>query len=804
MPLHHQSLGAFVSAKTNDKGLFIQAENAQLEITVYAEHTLRIRCNKTLEKSVSYAIEAAPQKTKFTLKETDKFFEIELKNYSVLIQKNPLRIAFFAKDGTLLNADDPAFGISFLGDSTSNYKSLQQGERFIGLGEKTGNFDRRGAAYTLWNTDHFGYGENADPIYSSTPFYVGILPEQEKLYGIFLNNSYKSVFNFGASNDRFSYFTVQGGDLDYFFFHADTLSEIVNAYTTLSGQMPLPPKWSLGYQQCRYSYYPQAEIMSVARTFREKNIPADVIYFDIHYMQDYKVFTWNETRFPQAKKMLSQLDKMGFKGVVILDPGIKVEPDYPPYETGLAQDVFVKYPDGENYTAQVWPGDCHFPDFTNPKTREWWASYFKQMVADGLHGFWNDMNEPASWGQFMPDLLQFDYEGEGACHIKARNVYGMQMTRASYEGAVAALKNKRPFILTRAAFSGAQRYTAKWTGDNVASDSHMLLGVRLVNSLGISGFAFSGYDCGGFVGDASPDLYARWVSIGAFSPFFRGHTMINSHDSEPWSYGEAAEDIARNYISLRYQMLPYLYSSFYEASQNGMPVQRSMAFAYPFDANIYSGDFQNQYFFGKDLLVAPCDSVQKINKVYLPTGKWYDFFNDQVFEGGKVHFVETPIEKLPVFVKESAIIPVQSLVQHTRELPEKTLTIHLYNGSTNNIFVYYEDDGESFDYQKKVYFQRELHWNASEKTFTLAKAAGSFVSHFDTIKLCLHHFSRKTKVLVHKKEMDLHFEDYYFVKPISSFDPLGNMADQSKMISQLPFVMFENSNQEVRIVIQEK
>jgi alpha-glucosidase len=353
---------------------------------------------------------------------------------------------------------------------------------------------------------------------------------------------------------------------------------------------------------------------------------------------------------------------MGFHVVVMCDPGIKVEEKYKAYDDGVKNDVFIKYPDNTYYTGQVWPGWCHFPDFTKPETRLWWKDQFQEYIDLGIEGFWNDMNEIATWGQMIPENIEMNFEGNRASMRRGRNLYGFQMARSTYEGAKALLKGKRPFNLTRSGFSGIQRYAAVWTGDNVAYDEHMILGVRLVNSMGLAGIAFTGYDVGGFVGDANNKLFARWISIGAFSPFFRGHSMINSRDSEPWAYGEEVEQISRNYIKFRYRLLPYIYSLFYEASETGMPVQRSLAIDYTHDPKIYDGLYHNQYLFGPSILVAPVESTKEYVKVYFPEGDWYSLYDGKRFPGNNEVILECPVHRLPVFVKGGALIPMKPAI----------------------------------------------------------------------------------------------------------------------------------------------
>jgi alpha-glucosidase len=745
---------------------------------------------------VSYALVASPRGDSFSVVESKDSLELETSGTRLHISKYPIRFSFYTLEGVLINSDDPSFGTSWIGNEVTTYKTIQPDEKFIGLGEKTGNLNRRGKAYTHWNTDCFGYGVDADPLYLSTPFYIGI--HSGLCYGIFMDNTHKSVVSFGASNRRCMYFSAADGGMDYYFIGACSVPEILSHYGFLTGRMELPPLWSLGFQQCRYSYYPQAEPLNVARTFREKKIPCDVIYLDIHYMDAYKVFTWHPDRFPDPAGYVKTLSEQGFHTVVILDPGVKTEKGYAPYDEALSKDLFVKFPDGEVYEGQVWPGWSAFPDFTLPQAREWWADNLQLLTRLGIDGFWNDMNEPAAWGQHLPENIEFAYEGEGATHVKARNVYGMQMARSTREGAVAHLK-KRPFVLTRAGFSGIQRYAAVWTGDNTASDEHMLLGVRLVNAMGLAGVAHAGYDVGGFAGTCTPALYARWVAIGAFSPFFRAHAMINSRDSEPWSFGEETEDIARNYITLRYKLMPYLYSSFFEAAQTGMPVQRSLAIDYTHDESIYLEAFQNQYGFGKNLLVCPAGSAKEFQKVYLPKGKWYDFFSDETYEGGRELVKELFSDTLPVYVKAGGILCMQSPLQHLGEKPEPTLMLHLYAGA-DGTFDYYEDDGESFAYRNGNYYLRRLSYSESGQQLSFGEIQGNYASHFTEVKIFFHGFSGFPAVVKQgETTLAVHKEELMHMQAISDFDPFGASLRVHACIPDIPVVCCKNLSNAFKI-----
>ena len=778
MALINETLGSYVSHRFIASGIEIAAENAVVELQLYSDAICRVCIVKSGQRrdGFSYAVVKTPEAVDFQLEDRAAALEIRTRCFRLTIEKNPLRLSFQTPEGQMINADDPAFGTSWIGDEASTYKSLQPHERFLGLGEKTGSLDRAGSAYIHWNTDYFGYPVDADPLYKTFPFYIGA--HSGLCYGIFLDSTCRSTFNFGASNNRFSFFSVEGGIMDYYFVHDASIPAVLKEFTDLVGRMPMPPLWSLGYQQCRFSYSSEVSVKNVARGFRERDIPADVIYLDIHYMAGFRMFTWDAKHFPAPREMIGQLKKAGFHVAAILDPGIKIEPGYAPYEDGLRQDVFLKYPDGELYAGEVWPGWCHFPDFTRPQTRQWWAGWLKELADAGIEGFWNDMNEPSAWGQNIPNLVEFDYEGRKAAHKCARNVYGMQMAVSSYEGAVQWLANRRPFVLTRAGYMGVQRYSAVWTGDNVSDDAHMLNDVMMVNSMGLTGVPFCGYDIGGFAGECTPDLFARWISIGVFAPFARGHTMVNSRDAEPWSFGEHVEGIARNYIKLRYRLLPYIYSLFDECVGTGLPVCRSLAIDAPQNPKVYEGGYQSEFLFGPHILVVPVASGERRPRIYLPEGRWYDLYTDQMFDGETEILWEASLEKLPLFVRAGAVIPMQAPVACTRDVPAGPLELHLYAvREGGGGFSYYEDDGSSFDYLNGAFFRRSILQESDQLLISPAK--GQYKSRFKELKLFFHGFDFTDRAVIHLNggEIDLQAESLRIFEPVSPFARDGAAED---------------------------
>ncbi len=728
-----------------DGGIDLKLSNGYARITAYNATTIRIRVGKNpFTTDHSFAVDnlnATGKLQTLQSEETDKVYQTD--SLVVKVATHPFRVSIYNHNNQLLCADEATLGVSWYGDKVSCYKQLHRDEKFIGLGEKTGDINRRGNFYQNWNTDAPAYSNSADPLYATIPFFIGV--HDSLTYGIFFDNSNKSYFNFGGGADEeLFHFGADDGEMNYYFFGGNTVASIIKDYTNLTGRTPMPPLWSLGFQQSRWGYDNQEQLLTIAKTFREKKLPADVIVSDINYMDNYKVFTWS-SKYPDVKGMLGQMKGMGFDMVTIIDPGIKVEKGYKAYEDGLAGNHFAKYPGGRPYIGHVWPGRCHFPDFTKEETRKWWGTNFKQPYIDnGVKGFWNDMNEPAAWGREFPNLIEFGEGKDKQTLYSVKNAYGLLMARATYEGTKLGLNGQRPFVLTRASYSGIQKYAAQWTGDNVSSDEHMLLGFRLLNSMGLSGIPYVGMDIGGFMGNPSPELFIRWLSLGVYSPLFRNHTCIDYNYREPWLFGEANTVKIRAILEQRYRLLPHLYSAFYQAHQTGMPINRMLPIDYTFDDKAYSNKYQNQYIFGNGLLVCPVASTQNSTEVYLPgKSNWYRFSTDKIYAGGSNYFVESPLEDVPVFVKGGSIIPMQSTVQHTKEKGDGILYLHIYKGKETNVYTYYEDDGNTYDYEKGTYYKRDIVYN-SPATLTLKAKEGSYNSKFKKVKVVLHGFDNNS------------------------------------------------------------
>jgi alpha-glucosidase len=614
---------------------------------------------------------------------------------------DPATLALKVTDpqGRTIVSDDPR-PIRIDGTSFTLAKALPVGEHIYGLGDKTGSFDRRGESFVDWNTDAYGFQRDTDPIYKTIPFYIASGGDGGA-YGLFLDNTWRSRFDFGHRNDGTIGIGADAGPIDYYLIAGPTVRDVVRRYTDLTGKAPLPPRWALGYQQSRYSYMTADEVRQVAETLRKDGIPSDVIWLDIDYQDRNRPFTVNKQAFPDLKKLATDLSGDGFKLVAITDLHVAYAPGqgYAPYDTGAAADAFVKNPDGSTYVGKVWPGPSVFPDFTRAPVRAWWGSQYRDFVADGIAGFWNDMNEPSVFDvptKTMPLDTVHRIEGDGfaqrtATHAEIHNVYGMENSRATHDGELALRPNVRPFVMTRASYAGGQRYAVTWTGDNSSTWDHLKLAVQQMLSLGLSGFAWSGADIPGFTGGASAELATKWFEIGAFTPVMRGHSAKDTPRAEPWVDGPEQLAIRRRFIEERYRLLPYLYAVAEEAARTGDPVMRATFYDYP-QMQSASCDQSMAFTVGRDLLVAanPKPESPYPYDICLPGKGWYNYWTGVPLAGDRTG--EAPkLDALPVFVRPGAIIAKQPLVQSTSETPNGPLELHVYPGDDCRGEIYLDD-----------------------------------------------------------------------------------------------------------------
>ncbi len=805
------NVGKVMSWHREKGGVKGKAERANFEVIAFSPNIIRVRVSKNATfRNFSYTLEMDSIHPFAEVKVTESKNLITLNTPAIIaeITTSPaLAVTFKNLAGAIINQDvqGNGFGTTFIGDKVSIYKKLQEGERFVGLGEVLGNLDKRGMGFALNNTDTYKYGDARLPMYGSFPFYIGL--HHQQVYGLFFNNTYKTYFNFGQSTPNFASVNMDGGDLDYFYFYDHSIAGLLKHYSTITGKMPLPPLWSLGYHQSRCSYYPEYKVMDVARSLRARKFPADCIVIDADYLKEYEPFRINTDRFPDMKGMVKKLKEMNFEVTASVNPGIKIDSTYEAHADGLKNDVYVKFSDGSNYVADIAPSTNHYVDFTNPQSRNWWIDHMKFLPDNGIHGYWNDMNEPAVGGSYLPDNLLFDFDGHKANALEAKNVYGMQMARSSYLSGLKYGEGRRPFILTRSGFSGVQRYSAMWSGDNTNSDEGLLTSVLLNSQLGLSGMPFCGFDVGGFIGDGNRNLFARWMEVGAFSPFCRNHRGFFFQANEPWAYGEEVEAIAKSYIGFRYRLMPYLYGAFHEASVTGMPVARSLCIEHPFDASVYDNNFQYQFLFGDAILVAPVTTQETTKKVYLPKGDWYNLYTDQLYHGDSILVKDFPLHQLPLYVKASALIPTQRDVQSTRENSGDTLQFHVYKGLQQNAYDYYEDAGDGFAYrQNHEFYSRRIDFIPAERKLQFNPVTGNYPTHFKFIKIIFHGFDHH--VVDVKSNNNLLATGTQLDKESKAlFDPLEGLADyydagyfsslraaENKVVSQSIVLPFNDNN----------
>ena len=567
----------------------------------------------------------------------------------------------------------------------------EPGTSLYGTGEIAGPLLRNGRSTDTWNSDKPQYTEHNKHIYQSHPWVLAVRPDGTA-FGVIADTTYRCWINL-SSGIRF---TTQGRPFPVYVIDAASPQAVIMKLAELTGYMGLPPLWSLGYHQCRYSYYPDARVRQIADEFRARQIPCDTIWLDIHYMDGYRIFTFNPQRFPDPAATNQYLHDHNFHSVWMIDPGAKKDPDYFVYKSGSAAKVWVQDKDGKDYVGSVWAGPSVFPDFTMPETREWWAGLYKDYLAKGIDGVWNDMNEPSVFNVIRTMPTTNLHRGGGDLpagdHALYHNVYGMLMARSTREGALKYKPDNRPFVLTRSNFLGGQRYAATWTGDNYSSWAHLSYSVNMVLNLGLSGQPFSGPDIGGFSGAGTPQMFARWFGVGAFFPFCRGHADNRNIQKEPWAFGPAVEKTARTALERRYRLLPYYYTLFSEAATDGLPVMRPLFFADPADPQLRAES--EAFLIGADLMVVAQLSEKADHVHALPKGIWRPF--TLVGENPAVDKDQPELR-----IRGGAIIPLGKVVQNTaqKSLDPLTLLVSL-NADGKATGTLYEDAGDGWAFQK--------------------------------------------------------------------------------------------------------
>ncbi|CAL2086070.1 Alpha-glucosidase, family GH31 [Tenacibaculum sp. 190524A02b] len=738
--------GKITSFSQDVDKIYFKTENGViLQVTILRGSVIRFRyaTDNNFEKDFSYAIseDGVRGYTKLEVEEHVTCYKIITLKIIIQIHKENLKSTIYDTKGNIICRDDWGFhweqSYEYGGNIVKMSKAAPQGECYYGLGDKPMHLNLKGKRVENWATDQYAFGKDQDPLYKSVPFYIGM--HEERAYGIFFDNTFKTFFDFCHERRNVTSFWAHGGEMNYYFFFGPDMQDVITRYTDLTGKPELPPLWALGYHQCKWSYYPESKVKEVTGKFRELRIPCDGIYLDIDYMDGFRCFTWNNEYFPNPKRMVAELAADGFKTVAIIDPGIKIDDDYWVYQEAMEKDFFCKRADGPYMRGKVWPGECFFPDFTNPKVRTWWSGLFKEIIDEiGVKGIWNDMNEPAVMevpGKTFPNDVRHSYDGNYCSHRKAHNIYGTQMARATYEGVKKYAYPKRPFIITRSAYSGAQRYTSSWTGDNIATWEHLWIANIQAQRMSMSGMSFTGSDIGGFAEHPTGELYARWIQLGVFHPFCRTHSSGDHGSQEPWTFGEEVIDVTRKYVELRYQLLPYLYTMFWEYATYGIPMLKSLVLYDQLDIQTHYRT--DEFIFGNQILVCPVQEPNsKGRRMYIPQGHWYNYWTQEYVTGGMEKWVDADIDIIPMFIKEGTILPKYPVQQYVGEKKIEQLKLEVYfKLGEKEVSKVYEDAQDGYDYTKGRYSLRTLSFTGKEKEVIIQQHKdGTFITEYETMK----------------------------------------------------------------------
>jgi alpha-glucosidase len=722
------------SVEETPTGVLGQTHGEMLRIDLVREDVVRVKISRggVFDEAPTHALCVDPlvEAPEFSVEREDGVIRVRTSAMVVTLWLDPLRLNVHRTDGstvveTAQDAEGRYWAYATLNDAFTLRRACRQEDAIFGLGEKTGRQNRKGRDFILWNTDVLNPNASGeftaglpegdprgdhtstefDPFYISIPFFYHQSYPQGAMAGSFMDNSYRGAYEFSDKEEYRIHFA--GGQYTEYIFAGPSMPRILTAYTWLTGRTAPPPLWSLGYHQSRWFNYTQDAVEELAQRHRDEDIPCDALWLDIDYMDGYRVFTWNTDSFPDVAGMLTRLAERRFRVITIIDPGVKHDPGYWVFDQAVERDVLCRTEGGDVYIGQVWPGNTVFPDFATEEAREWWGELNAAHVKSGLAGIWNDMNEPAT-GNIDSRTMRFNRGRDS--HERYHNQYALLMAMGTTQGLRAAMPDKRTFVLTRAGFAGIQRYAANWMGDNLSRWDHLWVSIPMGTGLGLSGQAFVGADIGGFAGNSNAELYLRWMQYGALTPFCRNHSEVGNVDQYAWAFGEVVQSIVREALRLRYRLMPYIYAAFLTASQTGAPVQRPLVFDYQDDPLVR--DLDDQYLFGRDLLVAPVlKAGQTSRQVYLPAGDWYDWHSGARFGGLCFVQVSTSMEQIPVFARGGAVIPLWP------EAPDSTdgyhpgvIELHVFvptvDGEHRSLLQ--EDDGLTFAADRGQRYRTEL------------------------------------------------------------------------------------------------
>ncbi|MDX9722893.1 MAG: glycoside hydrolase family 31 protein [Myxococcota bacterium] len=690
----------------DDGRLIALGREARLELTPYTNGVIRLSYHRLGQSSTrrSWVIGEYPETDDMIAAyEAEQGVEMLTRSLIVAVERDTLKVQVGDPERNLVIDDGPDGGWVDLGsEGVALRRRILPGERYYGLGEKTGGLNKLGRRWRMHNHDafvreHGGYPPGADPLYCNIPFYIVL--RAGSAHGIYVDSAYPLNLDLGAEQPGRSLIHSEGGELDTFILPGPSIAEVLERFTSLTGRMPLPARWALGYHQSRWGYANAEALEGIADELRQRQLHGAALWLDIQHQQGFRSFTWDEETFPEPKALIERLRKQGFELVLIQDAGIKAEEQWDVYESGVWADAFLRKQDGELYRERGWAEESVYPDFSHPSARQWWSEQVEAMARQGVGGVWIDLNEPtvlpASGGPASPpDALPVHGDGEPTRMHELHNVYALLQAEASYAGMLAAQPQCRPFVLTRAGFAGVQRFAALWTGDVSSTWAGLRETLPMLLGLGLSGVAFVGSDVGGFSGSPSPELYARWMALGCVSPFFRCHYTKDAPAQEPWAFGEEIEAICRRLINTRLELMPYLYSAFEESARTGRPVLRPMIFEFQGDDRFL--DVDDQAMLGAHLLVAPVlDPGISAREVVLPPGLWTYLPTGTRYQGPDRIFVDAELDTLPLFVRGGTVLPrctVDAVLESRYPLCSR---LDVYPGDVETVSHLYEDRGNS-------------------------------------------------------------------------------------------------------------
>jgi alpha-glucosidase len=629
---------------------------------------------------------------------------------------------------------------------------LAAGEVVYGGGERTGPLNKHGRSMNFWTTDPLpNHGEQTGAMHQSVPFLIGLV--DGKAYGVYFDITDRAEADIGKTQAGTLTYAPESADLVAYVLAGPTLGDVLRQYTSLTGRMPMLPRWAFGNQQSRWSYVSAEEVLSVASEFRKQSIPCDAIYLDIDYMDGYRVFTWNPDRFADPVGLVQTLREQQIRLVTIIDPGVKVDADYAVYQEGASQGYFARSADGAPFQGWVWPGLGCWGDFAQPEARSWWGDQHSSLLDAGVAGIWIDMNEPAqagifappsvkiSHGETLPDDVLHGTPDDPITHARFHNAYGLEMAQATFEGLRRLRPDERPFVLTRAATAGSQRYAIVWNGDSTSSWENLRLAIPLNLGVGLSGFPMTGGDVGGFWQNTTAELLVRWTQLGALLPFCRNHSAMGTARQEPWAFGEPYTRMCRQAIERRYQLLPYLLTLAHEATLNGAPMVRPLSWVAPSHAESLACD--DEFLLGDGLLVAPVlDEGTTSREVLLPPGEWFAWGSSELHAGDQRLTVPVTLDTMPLYVRAGTILPLAAVAQSTEGMTKQPLTLHVYLTPNNALATadMWLDDDHPLAEERGMFgvWRARAVWQGDDLTVMLERMSGNLAWPYPGCSTALH------------------------------------------------------------------